>query len=83
MPRKSSLSQQKKTNVVVPAAPRIAMCPACDWKTKVESETVDGVTYFFVICRDCRLSQNRRKYTSEEDAIAAWNKSCSGLVVNK
>lgn len=81
MPRKSSLSQQKNVNIAVPTAPRIAMCPACDWKTKVESETVDGITYFFVICRDCRLSQNRRKYTSEEDAIAAWNKSCSGLGV--
>ena len=81
MPRKSSLSQQKKAKIVVPTAPRIAMCPACDWKTKVESETVDGTTYFFVICKDCRLSQNRRKYTSEEDAIAAWNKSCSVLNV--
>ena len=77
MKKKSYSSQQKTQTQTI--SPRIAMCPACDWKTKVDSETVDKTTYFFVICRDCGLSQNRRKHISEESAIEAWNDSCKKL----
>lgn len=58
---------------------RTAMCPACDWKTRVEKNEVGDVVYFFVKCRDCGLSQKRDKYVREEDAVKAWNESCRAM----
>lgn len=58
---------------------RIYQCPACDWKAAVKKNQTKTATYFFVQCADCRLSQNQNKYTKEEDAIMAWNRSCISL----
>jgi hypothetical protein len=61
---------------------QIHRCPACDWKTIVKKNESENLTYFFVQCADCRLSQKQNKYTKEEDAIAAWNDSCGKLQEN-